>query len=118
MKDLGTLLRDGDPAVEDPGLTPVEVAAIRRRTLAAVTPEPVFGAVWQRPLAVAVMIALTLAGGILAGRHMRLAESAAAIADPVAAFEGERRQLQFATPGGTRIIWIFDSEFDLKETTP
>ena len=31
---------------------------------------------------------------------------------------GERRQLQFDTPGGTRIIWIFNSEFDLKATNP
>jgi hypothetical protein len=22
-----------------------------------------------------------------------------------------RRQLQFATPGGTRVIWVFDSKF-------
>jgi hypothetical protein len=26
------------------------------------------------------------------------------------------RQLQFLTPGGTRIIWVFNSEFDLKAT--
>jgi hypothetical protein len=32
--------------------------------------------------------------------------------------EPERaRQLQFSTPGGTRIIWIFNSDLDLK-TTP
>jgi hypothetical protein len=24
----------------------------------------------------------------------------------------ERRQLQFASPGGTRIIWVFDSDFN------
>ena len=30
----------------------------------------------------------------------------------------ETRQLQFATPGGTRIIWVFNSEFDLKESIP
>jgi hypothetical protein len=24
---------------------------------------------------------------------------------------GAHRQLQFASPGGTRIIWVFDSEF-------
>jgi hypothetical protein len=31
---------------------------------------------------------------------------------------GERRQLQFATPGGTRIIWVFNSEFEMRETMP
>ena len=30
----------------------------------------------------------------------------------------ERRQLQFATPGGTRIIWTFDPDFSVKETDP
>ena len=28
------------------------------------------------------------------------------------------RQLQFATPGGTRIIWQFDPNFSLRETLP
>jgi hypothetical protein len=32
--------------------------------------------------------------------------------------EAERRQLQFVTPGGTRIIWTFNSEFELSETLP
>jgi hypothetical protein len=29
-----------------------------------------------------------------------------------------RRQLHFATPGGTRIIWVFDAEFEVKGTLP
>ena len=32
--------------------------------------------------------------------------------------DGERRQLQFATPGGTRIIWVFDTDFEVKGTLP
>jgi hypothetical protein len=31
---------------------------------------------------------------------------------------GDRRQLQFSTPGGTRIIWIFDQNFRLQESMP
>jgi len=31
---------------------------------------------------------------------------------------GSRQQLQFATPGGTRIIWVFDAEFEVKGTLP
>jgi hypothetical protein len=31
---------------------------------------------------------------------------------------GGRQQLQFATPGGTRIIWVFDAEFEVKGTLP
>jgi len=26
----------------------------------------------------------------------------------------QRRQLQFATPGGTRVIWVFDSKFEMR----
>ena len=29
-----------------------------------------------------------------------------------------RQQLQIATPGGTRIIWVFDAEFEVKGTLP
>jgi hypothetical protein len=43
------------------------------------------------------------------------AESAAFLP---AAENGERLQLQFATPGGTRIIWVFDAEFEMKGTLP
>ena len=32
--------------------------------------------------------------------------------------DGDRRQLQFATPGGTRIIWIFDQNLRLQESMP
>ena len=38
---------------------------------------------------------------------------------PETAQEGSaRQQLQFATPGGTRIIWVFDAEFEVKGTLP
>ena len=30
----------------------------------------------------------------------------------------ERQQLQFSTPGGTRIIWVFDPGFEVKGTLP
>jgi hypothetical protein len=44
----------------------------------------------------------------------------AAIDEPVAPEQTEsgKRQLQFATPGGTRIIWVFDSDFEVKGTLP
>ena len=29
-----------------------------------------------------------------------------------------RQQLHFATPGGTRVIWVFDAEFEVKGTLP
>ena len=59
---------------------------------------------------VGVTVAATLAAGVLigaavaapgAGQH-RAAEAAT-----------DRRQVQFDTPGGTRIIWVIDPDFDL-----
>jgi hypothetical protein len=32
--------------------------------------------------------------------------------------DAERQQLHFRTPGGTRIIWVFDSQFEAKGTLP
>jgi hypothetical protein len=118
MKDLNTVLREADPAADDAGLSPVEIAAMRRAVLAAAHPPAVLTTPWQRPLAVAAMVALTLAGGVIAGRYLPPPEVPAGSPVMIPVQEGERRQLQFATPGGTRIIWVFDSEFDLKETTP
>jgi hypothetical protein len=31
------------------------------------------------------------------------------------AANAERRQVQFSTPGGTRVIWTLDPEFELRE---
>ena len=40
------------------------------------------------------------------------------LAPETAPMGGGRQQLQFATPGGTRIIWVFDAEFEVKGTLP
>jgi hypothetical protein len=79
---------------------------------------------WKRPLAFAVTVVLMIAAGITAGRHLDLSlpedrrfTHAAAVttgSEPVRA----SRQLQFSTPGGTRIIWVFNSDLDLKATMP
>lgn len=119
MKDLKTVLREGDPAATDEGLSLEQVHALRRAMLNAARRPDVVRTPWQRPLAVAAMIALTVGAGIFAGQRLaqtppgRL-DSPAAAAAPA---EG-RRQLQFSTPGGTRIIWVFDPDFSMKETVP
>jgi hypothetical protein len=62
----------------------------------------------------------TLQGG-------RLSDDTAARAEPVdpalASATDEtpataRQQLHFSTPGGTRIIWVFDPGFEVKGTLP
>jgi hypothetical protein len=118
MKDVKTVLREGDPAATDEGLSLEQVHALRRAMLNAARRPDVVRTPWQRPLAVAAMIALTVGAGIFTGQ--RLAQTPAGRLDSPAAAAPEegRRQLQFSTPGGTRIIWVFDPDFSVKETVP
>jgi hypothetical protein len=117
MTTLQARLREDDPAEAE--LPDADVQEMRRLVVAeAGSPATVSGWSWP-PLAVAALVALMVGGGLLAGR--RAAERDALvvpIAPETPAAEGERRQLQFSTPGGTRIIWVFDSKFKLKETLP
>lgn len=117
MKDLTTVLREGDPAAGE-AMSAAEVNAIRRRVLNALRQPDGLSFDWQRPLAVAAAVALTLGAGIAAGRRMPPADAMSVAGERVPVEGNGRRQLQFATPGGTRIIWVFDPEFDLEETTP
>jgi hypothetical protein len=117
MKDLKTLLREGDPAAADEGLPPEQVHALRRAMLNAARQPDVVRTPWQRPLAVAAMVALTVGAGVFAGQRLARAPATSLDAPAAAPVEG-RRQLQFSTPGGTRIIWVFDPDFSVKETVP
>jgi hypothetical protein len=118
MKDLHLILRDGDPAGgPEQGLAPAQAAAMRRQILNATVRPDVVRTPWQQPFAVAAMVALTIVAGVLAG--MRFSPGAAPQSAPAAAEPADgRRQFQFSTPGGTRIIWVFDPEFQVKETVP
>jgi hypothetical protein len=114
MNDVGKWLRDADPLA--PGGADVELAgdqaqAMRGAMMAELGERRAPAAFWPQPLAVAGTIALTLASGVVVGRHLpeRHDPSHDAIARTGA--PGELRQLQFAMPGGTRVIWVFNSEF-------
>jgi hypothetical protein len=63
-------------------------------------------------------VALLIGVGITRGPHLRPASMVSRAVDTDLVRPGERRQLQFATPGGTRIIWTFDSDFSVRETMP
>jgi hypothetical protein len=124
MTDLTKLLRDADPLHEDEGLSPAEALAIRRRMLAEVRPAFFAIPAWQRPLAVTAVVALMVVVGVVTGRRMSNDETVSAISPRTASIVpaggssagSEMRQLQFSTPGGTRIIWIFDQNFRLQES--
>lgn len=122
MTDLTRLLRDADPVREDGQLGSEEAQRIRRTVLAALPEQSPIRTPWHRPFALAAVAVLFLALGTMAG-HRALSRRVPAPPAPDLAIVdgqggGERRQLQFATPGGTRVIWIFDDNLRLHESMP
>ena len=110
--DLRTLLRESDPLRDQPALPTPEAQAIRRAMLGSARSEPI--ALWPRALPVAALIVLMLVVGAMAGRRLSPQQPAVTPGDIVDASPNyDRRQVQFATPGGTRIIWTIDPNFHI-----
>jgi hypothetical protein len=125
MTDWRIRLRDADRARGGD----VEPDSLRRAVLAAIPAERPAVQAWSRVFAatataltlICVALLTTLQGG------GRLADDTAARvepADPALASATDetpataRQQLHFSTPGGTRIIWVFDPGFEVKGTLP
>jgi hypothetical protein len=124
MDNLTKLLREADPMrqpIEDRGLSVDEAQQMRRRIVAAV-PASVAISVWRRPLAIAAVVALLIGLGGIAGDRAPRSDPSGAAGSAVDRSPGgsrdDRRQLQFSTPGGTRIIWVFDQNLRLQESMP
>jgi len=97
-----------------------ETESIRAAMLAeAASPRPGFhdrshaGALIGGVLAIAVAAGLVVVRSVDAPNVVSHPESS----EPAAPPTQNLRQLQFATPGGTRIIWEFDPQFSLREQT-
>jgi hypothetical protein len=123
MTDIKSLLRDADPVRHEDGLSSDDAQSIRREMLAALADAPVAVPAWRRPLTLAAAAALIFGvSGVMGHRSSWNVESSRepvfAGADDDASGSVDRRQLQFATPGGTRIIWIFDQNLRLQESMP
>ncbi len=124
MTDLNNLLKDGDPLREDDGLAPVDAERMRRVIVSAALESAPVRTPWLRPFAVAAVGALLVVVGTMTGHRVIVGPvPAPETTEPLTAIggssaDGDRRQLQFATPGGTRIIWIFDQNLRLQESMP
>ena len=102
MKPLQDLLTDGDPLAYEPALGDIQARAIRRAVVTAAdeapAPQP-----WRQAVMVTAMAALMLAAvATVARREPPRADSAQTLAELPPA------EVQFSTPGGTRVIWVFD----------
>lgn len=118
MKNLTSLLEAADPLRDEPTLAANDARVMRNRMLAAIdsTPARFFPAALQVAAVVVVMLAVgAVAGQRLAVREPQSHQASGAAGQPLGT---ERRQVQFATPGGTRIIWTIDPNFQLKEVMP
>ena len=105
---LNELLRATDPLAREQGLSEEEVRTLRQKVvLPAVAPRPGW---WPGTLAVAGSVILALVVGAIAG--LRLAPGSPESPRPQATAY-ESRQLQFETPGGTRVIWVLNPALDL-----
>ena len=103
MKPLKELLKDGDPIAHEPGLDEMDARAMRRAVIAAADQTSAGGFTWRYAAAMTVMAAVLI--GVIstvARREPPVADGSQTLAEfpPV--------EMQFSTPGGTRVIWVFD----------
>ena len=111
MKTWQQLLRENDPGV---GVMAPEVASRMREAIVRTARTSPVASVWPIRFALAAFACLVLMMSIL-GTERSIVTSPDVVA-PMAG--GERQQIQFATPGGTRIIWEINPHFTLGETLP
>jgi hypothetical protein len=103
MNRLQQMLKDADPVGVEPPLEDTEVQRMRRAVVAlAGQPQP--RAIAWRPLVLTVATAAVVIAGAVT--LLRRPETPLPVPEPALV-----RQLQFSTPTGTRVIWIFSSEF-------
>jgi|CXWL01.1.fsa_nt_gi hypothetical protein len=103
--ELRALLRAGDPAYQAPPLEPAERAAIRI-ALEGATPRR---RVAHPPFRWAAAGALIVLGAVAATLLRAPGGDGTAPETPIANAAVTTRQLDFKTPGGTRLIWVFDA---------
>lgn len=118
MKTWQALLREGDPVAHEPALTVDSVARMRRDVLAAAEPQA-RSRFWTMRVIVASALGLLIAIGAwpretATRQPLASTPEAGDRATAPASDGGGRRQLQFSTPGGTRVIWVFDSNFNTR----
>jgi len=117
-------LRQADAALAR-DLAPEEARRLRR-TILAEAEKVARPSAWSLPFALTAASLAAAAAALVLSTALAAPPPAAARSDALAADQSEsapqggsrRQQLHFATPGGTRIIWVFDADFEVKGTLP
>jgi|SRR5688572_24698978 hypothetical protein len=114
MKDVGRWLESADPLRTEPPLSATEVQRMRRVVVAAAdgpTTRDSHSMQWvAAALVVAFVSAFALARWDPAANQT--SDTASATVASIDASISTPRQLQFVTAGGTRVIWVFNPEFN------
>jgi len=108
MKDVREWLKEADPVATEPGLSDADIGRIRYAMQAAIAHRR--PAVPWQPFAVATAVALVLVAPLVINSLARPGGDAVSVSGD-ATPSSAPRQLQFATPGGTRVIWVFNPDF-------
>jgi|SRR5687768_5256870 len=112
VENWRSLLREHDPA--DRSIDPQRAIEIRHAAIEVARQAGPATSPWPWRLAFAALAMVLLAAGAGDDGRPSLTSEPVVVADP----GGERRQVQFATPGGTRIIWEINPDFSLREMVP
>jgi hypothetical protein len=114
MNELRDWLKDGDPVVNEPTLSEADAQRMRRLIVAAGESRQSPFVDWARGswAAATVVIAVTIALSMSRWMQMQPGNRDTAAAAPgIASETATRRQVQLIAPGGTRVIWVFNSDF-------
>jgi hypothetical protein len=122
-KDVRSLLERADPLRSESGMSEADAAQMRHAILSAARDSQaarMIPMIWPRAVAVAAAVVLLVVVATIAGSRRPGSVAAPPVEKAVAVPEaaGERLQLQFATPGGTRVIWTLDPEFKVGGVAP
>jgi hypothetical protein len=110
MQPIHQWLKDADPIGREAPLGLDELEMMRSRVVTAVGSERATG-LTPPQLRLAIAAVVLTASVVAPLAHLWESRETASVSSPAAAAT-DTRQLQFATPGGTRVIWVFNSEFE------
>jgi hypothetical protein len=116
MNTLRDWLQHADPVAREHPLTEEDAQRMRRVVLAAVEERPRL-LIWRHSVWAAATVAVALVAVAGVARWWRPAAEDPAIVERGSDSSHQRvdsstrRQLLFATPGGTRVIWVFTPDF-------
>jgi hypothetical protein len=114
MNDLRDRLQDADPVAREAPLAEHDAQQMRRAIVTAADAHGSSSVSWRRTswATASVVIAISVAIGISRWREPREVTPVNTVREvPASRARESRRQLQLITPGGTRVIWVFNEDF-------